>query len=309
MVERVAGQYTGGSPSATYASVTTLIDDVHYASMKAAHPELAAGDVFDRAPATHGTLMHTGLELILGASPLFNQKVVSELDAIGDEGGFVCDTVIQEARVSIRTKDGLFTTSGQFDRLEYDSATKRGILLDWKNPTKASFRGGYSDDQYQKQFNLYRLMIFREYGITVDKGYVMYYLRDWYKSEGLETPTDSGDFFIMPVGAAIYTIPAIEKWFEESAFVWQRDFGKTKECSEKNRWYKEAVPEKWALMRKGLKRAVKLYGTEAEALAAVRSDGESVQYRKPRPEANTRCDMHCQFRGVCPRYTSEKIAN
>ncbi len=76
-------------------------------------------------------------------------------------------------------------------------------------------------------------------------------------------------------------------------------------CTDEERW---AKPERWALMKKGLKRALKLYPSEDDATAAVTDPKQFVEHR---PGENTRCLYYCPVAPYCSqfrRYMEEKVA-
>lgn len=63
-------------------------------------------------------------------------------------------------------------------------------------------------------------------------------------------------------------------------------------CTEEERWH---VPDKWALMKKNRKTAIKLYDNEKKALDSITDDGKT--YVEHRPGADKRCG--CPPKGYC----------
>lgn len=66
-------------------------------------------------------------------------------------------------------------------------------------------------------------------------------------------------------------------------------------CSPKERWQD---PPKWAAKKKGLKRALKLYDTEAEAKAHKSTDGKPIEVEF-RPSTPKRCIDYCPVKTFC----------
>jgi hypothetical protein len=74
--------------------------------------------------------------------------------------------------------------------------------------------------------------------------------------------------------------------------------GETPECTDEERW---KVQDKWALMAKGKKRALKLYNTESEAHQNI-GDNEYVEFREGK--AN-KCENYCPCKEFCPQYLTK----
>lgn len=67
------------------------------------------------------------------------------------------------------------------------------------------------------------------------------------------------------------------------------------ECSSEERWEK---PTKYALMKIGRQKAVRVYDDEETARANMTSD---QHYIEPRPGQSTRCEFHCRVAAFCPQ--------
>jgi len=68
------------------------------------------------------------------------------------------------------------------------------------------------------------------------------------------------------------------------------------DCTPEERWTKST---KYALMKKGRKKAIKLYNVEAEALQAVTEKDHFVELR---PGEETRCESYCGVSKHCPQF-------
>ena len=71
-----------------------------------------------------------------------------------------------------------------------------------------------------------------------------------------------------------------------------------KPCTDEERWLR---PSKWAIKKKGRKRALKLHDTEREAQDHIDSlgAGHEIEYRKG--EA-VRCMKYCPVAAFCPQF-------
>lgn len=98
----------------------------------------------------------------------------------------------------------------------------------------------------------------------------------------------------------IWSDEKLEAYVTEKANA--QDFGKKNEikdipvCTKKEMW---STPDKWALMKKGLKRAVKLHVSEESAIRAKTEDKHYVEFR---PGERKRCIGYCDCSAVCPSY-------
>jgi len=72
-------------------------------------------------------------------------------------------------------------------------------------------------------------------------------------------------------------------------------------CTDEERWFK---PEKWAVMKKGRKRAVKLYDSPSEAtLVAESLEPHQGQYKvEHRKGEHTRCLYYCPVSSFCLQF-------
>ena len=74
--------------------------------------------------------------------------------------------------------------------------------------------------------------------------------------------------------------------------------GETPECTDEERW---KIPDKWALMTEGKKRALKLYNTESEAYQNI-GDNEYVEFREGK--AN-KCESYCPANQFCSQFLNK----
>ena len=74
-----------------------------------------------------------------------------------------------------------------------------------------------------------------------------------------------------------------------------------KPCSDEERWLRAS---KWAVMKQGRKRAVKLYDNEREAQEHLNTlgGGHELEFRKGEP---VRCLKYCPVATFCPQFQSE----
>ncbi len=177
---------------------------------------------------------------------------------------------------------GEYRVSGQIDHFE------DGVLTDYK-VTSVYAREG--KDEWEQQLNLLALLM-RENGCEVERLQNVLIFRDWRKTEALR-----GDGY--PEGQ-VAALP-VELWPLEKtqAFLTEKIADHTapvaRPCTDEERWLS---PEKWALMKKGAKRAIKLF----EAKPELTLSGD--QFLEHRPGAYRRCLSYCSASTICPQWAA-----
>lgn len=243
-------------------SVTGLLSPPRQRILKEKHQDEIVEDVSERIWALLGQSIHTILER-------------ANRDAIA------------ERRLSIEVEG--WKVSGGMDVYE-----ENGTLHDYKITSVWKLVNG-DLDEWVEQLNLYSVIL-RHHGHKIEKLQIQAILRDWSKGEAerdLSYPQ-----------AQVVTID-IPLWPEEKAYQFMRERVilhkqarlSLTECSPKDRWQKEDV---WAVMKKGQKRAVKLYSSEKEANLHVGFDRNlSVVLR---PGMSVRCKSYCNVAQFCDQY-------
>lgn len=196
---------------------------------------------------------------------------------------------------------GEYTMSGIFDL--YDDAT--GTITDYKTASVWKVKGGDWDD-YRKQLLCYCLLL-RHYGFDAHRGQIVALLKDHSKKQ---TRREAGypahpvykiawDFTEAEIAAMRREIG--EKFAEIEAQEKRTD-AELVPCSLEERWQE---PPKWAVTKRGNKRAKRLFDTKEEAeFAAECYEAEDrkkydVTYR---PSVPTKCIDYCSVTSYCPFY-------
>jgi hypothetical protein len=166
-------------------------------------------------------------------------------------------------------------------------------LLDYKFCSVWAAKDGVKPE-WEQQLNLLAWLA-GAHGLTVADAQIVCIFRDWSVMEARRDASyPQKQVKVMPV-----SLWGFEK---QQEFCRQRvaahsaaQGGQLPECTSEERW--EKLP-KWAVMRKGRKRAVRLYDTEAEAIKHVASEkaGHSVEAR---PGESIRCQAYCNAAPFC----------
>lgn len=243
-------------------SVTELLNDPKYFWLKRRHDSEAEQDVQAIYYSIQGTLFHALME-----------------GGTGD--------AIDEERLQLPVGD--YIVSGKFDR--YD-----GDLWDYKYTSVWSVIMGDKVKDWTKQANVYALLLERA-GFKVVDMHVIAAFRDWKIREVM-----NGKYELFP-----YEKIKLEKLSECDIMEWiegrvtelmsykDTPDDMIPECTPKGRWQRET---KYAVMKRGNKRATALFDTYTEAgeYARLKGTGFSVETRQGE---DVRCsDMICTIKGV-----------
>jgi hypothetical protein len=194
------------------------------------------------------------------------------------------ETAMLEIRHSITV--GNIIVSGQTDW--YDE----GAIIDNKTTSVWAAKFG-AKSEWEKQLNVYA-HLWRQNGYPVASLGIYAFYRDWVK------PKTYRDHDYPEIPFQAFDIPL---WDAEKAriYVAQRVALHSlppEECTKEEKWHK---PDIWAVKKKGNKTAISggLCTSENDAYAVVAKQKNKceVEYR---PGGNTRCQIYCQVRSVCP---------
>ena len=165
--------------------------------------------------------------------------------------------------------------------------------------------------EWTAQLNVYAWLA-KQHGFDIKRLRIIAILRDWSKMKAAREQ----DY--PPVGVVVREVPL---WSEEKQRVYIADrVHKHKltegfaddalpDCTDEERW---AKPGKWALKKKGGKKAMKLFDTKIEAERFYDRNWRDTPFKieiEPRPGNKTvRCDHFCSVKNFCNQYQALKSA-
>lgn len=259
-------------------SVTEVLGGTCEAVLKRRHHGEADEDVADRVFAILGSAVH---------------EILCKAEATKDQ--------MQENWLSVPLDDG-YELSGIFDL--YDDST--GTVTDWKVTSVWKLQVGDFED-WRKQTLIYCWML-RQIGFDARRGEIVAIMRD----HNMRKAKIEKDYPKHPVYRIGWDFTEedfdgieddINYWFARVANQEKTDTDKLLACSSEQRWHK---PDKWAVMRKGQKRAVKLFDDEEKALSFMdwladqpSNKGRGL-YIEFRPGEDTKCQSYCPVAQFCP---------
>ena len=260
-------------------SVTDVLGGTCEAVLKRRHQGESEEDVADRVWAIFGTAVH---------------KVLQEAEST--------DTQLQENWLSVDLSEG-YVISGIFDL--YDDST--GTVTDYKTCSVWKTQVGDFED-WRTQCLIYCWML-RKNGFDAKRGEIVAIMRD-HSMRKAKTDRDypkhpvmkvSWDFDSMDFAMAEALVDA---WFVEVRMQEKLEDSELVPCAPQLRWRK---PDKYAVMKDGRKRAVRVFEDESEAVELLNQlketdKGHHMEFRRGE---DTKCESYCPVADFCPYVTTD----
>lgn len=276
------------SPGESDITVTGLIEPVQLHALKEKHRNDLTEDASDLIYSLQGQSIHTILE--------------RAGEALGDE------RYVIERRFYAEYEG--WKLGGQIDL--YDAGT--GLLQDYKVTSVYAVKDGVKEE-YAKQLNI-NAELLRRNSLVVNKLEIVAILRDWSKGEyqresakareaGFDCKYPSSQVVLLEVALVdpgMVESYIVDRIIEHREAKQAAAEGKAlPECSAEERW---ARSDQWAVMKKGQKRAMKLFNSEAAAELYLEEVGAShVETRKGE---SIRCESYCSAKSFCQQYKGMK---
>jgi hypothetical protein len=155
--------------------------------------------------------------------------------------------------------------------------------------------------EWIEQTNMQRLIAI-ENGFDVTNIQIVAILRDWSVMEAKRNP-DFPQSQVQVYNLPIWSKEEAEEWLIFAVLGHQAARRKLPECTAAERWER---PTKFAVKKNGAKRALKLYDTMDEAMAALPEKGHAIEKR---PGEQVRCENYCSVAQYCDFYQRLKTEN
>lgn len=259
-------------------SATTILKGIREAILERRHFDEIEKDVSDEVWAIFGSAVHSILEKSQETS-----------------------TQIKENKLVIDMPNG-YQLSGIFDL--YDDAT--GTVTDYKTCSSWKFAHKEFDD-WKQQLLIYCWML-RQIGFDAKRGEIVAMLKDHSKGKA-RTSTGYPKHPVKKLSWEFsdYDIESIELWlnrrFLEIEKAEQLDDDNLPICTKEERWHKD---EKWAVMKKGRKKAVRLYDNPNDACKRVEEENSKAKGApysiEHRPGTDQKCLDYCSACEFCSYY-------
>jgi hypothetical protein len=248
-------------------SVTELINPPQIRALTIKHWDEISEDASERLWAAVGSLMHQMLE--------------SHADIPRHQAERTLSTVVEGV-----------TVTGTFD-LYYEE----GVLTDYKFVSVWTTMNGVKGE-WEQQLNLYAHLL-RLTGARVETIQIVAIYRDWTKSKAFDSnyPSAQVQTFTVP----LWTNEAAESFLLERVRLHLKaETGEVLPCTPEERWER---PTRYAVMKQGQKRAVRVFDTREEAECNITKTGLYVEERLG---SSVRCESYCMVASFCPQYAKIK---
>lgn len=198
-----------------------------------------------------------------------------------------------------------WTVSGQIDHQEEVGGMIH--ISDYKVTSVWSVI--YGKEDWVRQLNCYAQLVRMAKGRDVRSVRIIAVLRDWqrreaqFKPEYPQAPVVSVDIPLWSEAEAMAYMQDRVMLHQEAQLAWDTQEAVV-ECSDEERWTK---PDTWAVVKKGAKRATKVFDSNKDAINHALSLG--VQYSvQERKGGRTRCENYCSVADFCTQWAMERAA-
>jgi hypothetical protein len=168
----------------------------------------------------------------------------------------------------------------------------------------------YGKEDWVRQLNCYAQLVRMAKGKDVRSVRIIAILRDWqrreaqFKPEYPQSPVVSVDIPLWSEAEALSYMQDRVTMHQEAQAAWDTQEAVV-ECSDEERWTK---PDTWAVVKKGAKRATKVFDSNKDAINHALSLG--VQYSvQERKGGRTRCENYCSVADFCTQWAMERAAS
>jgi hypothetical protein len=264
-IEQVQSEYTGGDSDLSASSVTTS-PRIYWLTKR--HKSDIKEDASDLVWSLIGTLVHGILE-----------KAAANTNDVS-----------AEERLYKEINGWKF--SGQYDLIEDEILYDHKLTSVWAVLNDHKF-------EWEAQLNSNRLLL-HESGKDISKLEIIAILRDWSKIKS-KTDKKYPQTQIKRVKIPLWPLEKTEQYLQERVALLQSHENTPDDelplCTKKEMWQDET---KYAVMKKGGKRAVKLYTNQLEAnIHAKQIEDGYVEIREGVPK---RCADYCQVNKFCSQW-------
>lgn len=252
-------------------SITELVQPPQIRALSLRHDSELSEDAADRIWALLGTLLHKRLE-----------HAAADLD----------DHITEQ---ELETEVLGWRVVGHFDLSYRDE-----LLTDYKLTSVWAVKDGVKRE-WEEQLNLYAELL-RRHDRHIQQLQIVAIGRDWSQSKAkYDSSYPQQQVKVMSV--PLWTPEQANEFLEERVALHQRAQveGIWPDCTPEERWVRDT---KFAVMKTGAKKAIRLYDTNSAALTHAKDDASL--YVQHRPGISVRCESYCPVSSKCPQFAKIK---
>lgn len=305
-------------------SCTTLIDAVQIRQLKKKHYHEITTDASEMLFALLGTAVHnvlerahisdhrkkafvTVIETLKSESKRFNEEAQEKLKEMCDKLFKMMEFLFPEIagrylwELSFQYEYKGMVLYGTFD--VYDKIDK--ILYDYKMCSVWSYAYPESRRKWNAQTNIYAFLL-RENGFAVDKIFIVAIFRDWSSAKVEFSKLDYPKTQLMTIPIPVQDQEKVRTYIHAKMDMHiAGDNGDIRPCDGNDKWQ---TTDEYAVLSKGLKRAIRKFLTEDMANAFIRENSHKHKqplYIQIRPGDRKRCQSYCPVSEFCPQKKRE----
>lgn len=270
-------------------SVTELISTPQVRWLKIKHWEHIEEDAADRVWALVGSALHK----ILQDHAVQTNSIAEEymkMEVLGYEIRGVLDLLSDDVM----------------------SLGEGGVIDDYKMCSWYAVKDG-AKEEWVQQLNIYAAMLRETAGISVTKARIIPIIRDWSRADSLREPGYPEKMVMKPIEIPLWDHQETMQFIRERVYLHKAadltgDYGS---CSALDRWEK---PDRWRVLKKGGKRALRSLETQEGAKQWVddyvakdpkkRAGVTSIVHQKGE---STRCAGYCNVAKFCLQWAKDPL--
>ena len=265
-------------------SISEMNDSVRIRLLRLKHQDEIVRDVTENAPMFQGNAIHAAMEK---AANKRDDCIAEERLFMTHGSGYVYSGQID---LQIINPDGTITV------IDFKQTSVWTLILNDMKPKK----------EWIEQTNGYGHLVENNKDATVSNLQIVVVLRDW-KSSNEDSNYPAAPVMVLDV--PMWSEDECKAFIDERIKAFQEakfrhlSTGELPECTQEERWVRG---EKWAVMKKGRKSAIRggLKNTEEEAIDLLKTL-DSKHYVEHRTGRNVRCEGNfCQVSKWCSQYQS-----
>lgn len=237
-------------------------------------------DASDMLYALDGTALHDLLDRTEKGRTLL-EKII-----------YLFSNIISEKRIYYMHNG--FKIGGKPDRLIVNKKTKSVTIQDYKKVKVYEYLFGFKKEK-EIQLNLYAYYWMLQ-GYNVEELEIVAFFKDFSKRQAKFNP-EYPKSPIVTIKVPVWTREKIEKYIKERLALHNKK--DLPECTKEERWN---VGDKFAVKKKGVKRALRVFKTKEEAKEYIERQDLPNLYIEYRPGENIRCEDWCLVKDFCEQY-------
>jgi hypothetical protein len=258
-------------------SITELIGSPRVRVLRAKHKDKIVEDASDRFWAIIGSALHHVMEVNAEDHHISEERLFASVEGWTISGGI-------DLQIPVQTAVGSSMSLG-----DYKMTTAWAVMQ--------------QKVEWERQLNCYAYLVTKNKNIPVESIFIVAIIRDWSRRQAkLQPDYPQSPMVVLP--QKLWSFEEQEKYIigrvnNHQAASYAEDWGESLvECNDEERWTK---PDKYAVIKDGNKRALKIFDADALTDAQKFANEKSARVELRKGE-QTRCENFCAVSEWCEQY-------